>query len=355
VSYPERWAILVDRYLAGDCNREELAELEGLLANDPSLKAYLAHAESLRRAGQEYRLSSPRVRSAFDRLQRTLSTADALDRSLDSGNRPKPKAKSLRRLAGVTGLAAAAALLIWLGHVGLSAIIASPPRGWTFATVRGQRSKIALPDGSRVDLAPESRLTFVSAPGSSRQITLVGQAYFSVVHDSRHKFVVHAGNAIFEDVGTRFLVRAYPGDSAVRVVVAEGAVRLAAAAAAGEYVLHSGMMAWVTRGQHGISVAQVTDTASYLAWTSGRLLFQGTPLLEVVADLSRWYGIDIVITDSALERVRIDGPLPAGDRDDALTILASLAHARLVWHGSTAALVARTGRSAAIGRSGVRP
>src|SRR5581483_7524200 len=152
---------------------------------------------------------------------------------------------------------------------------------------------------------------------------------------------------------TRFLVRAYKSDSAVRVTVTEGAVALTTPSATSEYVLRAGTTALVTR-KAGIAVAQASDSVSYLAWTSGRLIFDDTPLPEVVADLSRWYGIDVIIADSSLQHVRIYGSLPAAYRDDALAILASLAHARLVRHGSTAALVAMSAHSVSVDPSVVR-
>ncbi len=55
---------------------------------------------------------------------------------------------------------------------------------------------------------------------------LQGQAYFVVTHDAAHPFVVRTDRLIVRDLGTRFVVRAYPGDSAQNVVVAEGLVSL---------------------------------------------------------------------------------------------------------------------------------
>ncbi len=55
---------------------------------------------------------------------------------------------------------------------------------------------------------------------------LEGEGYFEVTHDARRPFRVHAGDALTEDLGTRFVVRAYPELAAVDVAVAEGVVSL---------------------------------------------------------------------------------------------------------------------------------
>src|SRR4029078_10409651 len=52
------------------------------------------------------------------------------------------------------------------------------------------------------------------------------EAVFDVVHDERRPFFVFSGNAVTEDLGTRFGIRAYPGDRAVRVLVVQGRLAL---------------------------------------------------------------------------------------------------------------------------------
>src|SRR5262249_20816465 len=93
------------------------------------------------------------------------------------------------------------------------------------ATSIGPRATIALGDGSRVVLGPRSRLSMPEHFGDGpRDVTLDGEAYFTVQHDAAHPFRVHAAGGDIEDVGTRFVVRAYAGEATVRVIVADGQV-----------------------------------------------------------------------------------------------------------------------------------
>ena len=48
-------------------------------------------------------------------------------------------------------------------------------------------------------------------------------------------------------------------------------------------------------------------TADDLAWTTGRLVFRDATVGELVADLRRWYGVELRVTDSALLKRHFTG------------------------------------------------
>jgi len=56
-----------------------------------------------------------------------------------------------------------------------------------------------------------------------------------------------------------------------------------------------------------ITLTPDADVARYTGWREGRLEFQGTPLSQVSRELARWYGVDLVIEDSALQDVPVIG------------------------------------------------
>ena len=188
---------------------------------------------------------------------------------------------------------------------------AEPPR--VYATARAQRAEVRLVDGSRVSLAPESRLTVPAAfDGPRREVTLEGEAYFDVVHDTTRPFAVRAREAVVDDIGTRFAVRAYRSERAVRVVVTHGQVQLRSrsAPAGSGALLDPGMLARIDSAG-ATAVRTGVDTARYVSWRTGRLDFSGTRLGDVAVELGRWYDVDVRLADPALaERrltARVDG------------------------------------------------
>ena len=75
-----------------------------------------------------------------------------------------------------------------------------------------------------------------------------------------------------------------------------------------------------------------------IAWTEGRLSYQLEPLDEVARDLHRWYGLDIVVTDSALARLRITMTLDHATADDVVQRLVETRGVRYHRTGNTVRL-----------------
>ena len=105
------------------------------------------------------------------------------------------------------------------------------------------------------------------------------------------------------------------------MVVSEGEVRLrdARAADSSEVVMHKGMVGRVT-SDGATTVASDIDTDRLTAWTDGTLRFDNTPVTEAVAELARWYDLDVRIADASLARRRVTATL----RDEALSEILDL-------------------------------
>jgi transmembrane sensor len=210
---------------------------------------------------------------------------------------------------------AASILCVSLGFGALHHSQLAPPSSihlaeHSYATTRGERAVINL-DGATVVLGPESVLRISGTYGvHDRTVSLAGHAYFDVTHDPNHPFRVWAGGVLAEDIGTRFDIRDYTSDPAMRLVVADGAVAVhtrrtppdgssGTPAPLASILVTSGMMA--TAGRDGVvRVRSGVGTARYLSWSDGRLSFDNTPLPDVVAELSRWYDLDIRLGDPRL-------------------------------------------------------
>ena len=133
-------------------------------------------------------------------------------------------------------------------------------------------------------LGPDSRLTLGAGYGSGKRETqLSGEAFFQVQHDAAHPFSVRAGSAVVEDLGTAFTVREDGRD--VHVVVESGSVLLRDTTTARSVELKAGDRGALERG--AATVERASATPDDLAWTHGRLVFNGAAMPLVVADLKR--------------------------------------------------------------------
>jgi ferric-dicitrate binding protein FerR (iron transport regulator) len=214
-------------------------------------------------------------------------------------------------------LAAAAVIAAAAGLVGRALLTRGEPSRQATAerviTVPlGEQARFRLPDGSAVLLGAGSTLRHPGAFADRvREVTLEGQAYFMVEHDARRPFRVRAGDLVATDLGTEFLVRAYPEDRRARVVVRSGrvAVRPAQGPDSSQQgrVVRAGELGRL--GADGEPTIEQADTAAYFAWTEGMLVFDGTPLREALPQLSRWYDLDFRLADPALGAIPLSGKL----------------------------------------------
>ncbi len=227
----------------------------------------------------------------------------------------------MRSRWGRVTFAAAAMLVVFAGVKAWQGGDAGVERGQVLATKVGQRDSLTLSDGTRIVLAPGSRLTVAMGfADGDRSVVLEGAAYFDVQHDDAHPFTVHAAGAEIRDIGTRFTVKT-DGIGGVSVSVTHGivAVRELASSTPTAVELHAGDRGVVSAGNVAVTRGAVTDDD--LAWTRGQLNYRDAPLSEVQADLRRWYGINLLVADSALSQLTVTMPV----QQDAARVISTIA------------------------------
>jgi len=90
---------------------------------------------------------------------------------------------------------------------------------------KGQVSKVTLEDGTKVWLNAGTKLSYPKHFASdSRKVTLIGEAYFEVLHLAKKPFIIQSGAVKTVVLGTSFNISAYPDDQKVEVTVLTGKV-----------------------------------------------------------------------------------------------------------------------------------
>ncbi|HWZ59070.1 MAG TPA: FecR domain-containing protein [Gemmatimonadaceae bacterium] len=331
------------RYLAGECTPDEADAVRRWVAADPDRMDLVA---GMRAAFDAAPVTPPRpdIDAMWRRVRRDMDAparrAGGTRRAQEADERPPLRMLTARaprtwwRVAAACAAVVVAAL-VWSTNVYRSS--SNHPAIREVATANGQRATVVLSDGSRVILGVHSRLRTPERFGDGpRDVMLDGEAYFEVRHDAAHPFRVYAAGGVAEDLGTRFAVRAYPGDTAVRVVVAEGRVSLGPLVARGDatpVALGAGQLASLPG--RGAATVRAVDASAYLAWTDGRLVFDGTPLGDALAELGRWYDVDIQLLAPGSAGRPISASFAGEPVDDVLSAVAVTAGLRYVRHGRT--------------------
>lgn len=166
----------------------------------------------------------------------------------------------------------------------------------SISTLKNETKIISLPDSSKVQLLENSTLSYSSLLGSAstRQVTLNGNASFTVVHNNKKPFFLLAGNLTIKDIGTVFSVTM--NDKAIKgcsVKVTEGSVSVQnSRITANETILTRGDEAIYNVGNDKIvlikaAIASVTNRSS--------IEFDNASIAEVLKKLADTYNVKLTI------------------------------------------------------------
>jgi ferric-dicitrate binding protein FerR (iron transport regulator) len=165
------------------------------------------------------------------------------------------------------------------------------------ATVSAQIGNLTLDDGTKVKLAPESKLTVPKGFGPEmRAVKLEGMAAFDVAPGMEQPFNIMAGNTWVVATGTAFTVSNYPGDSAVTVVVSSGMVKVGKGKHTHDVPAGSALVANDTSARAATPAER--DAAD--AWRTGTLVVTDKPLSQALSTMKRWYSLMILAPNQAL-------------------------------------------------------
>lgn len=190
-----------------------------------------------------------------------------------------------------------------------------------YTTELGEQRDITLSDGSIIHLDTASKVA-VAMSGGRRDVYLrEGRARFNVAHDYDRPFLVQAGDARVQALGTVFDVGWTAGGVGVDLFQGAVEVRREGQSSIQPVRLSPGDHVQISASAGPLQVVRF-DPVSRWSWTSGRLLFDGAPLTQVAAEINRYETRKLIISDSGARRFR--GELKAGDLEGSATILAAL-------------------------------
>jgi len=162
--------------------------------------------------------------------------------------------------------------------------------------------QVELPEGSKVSLNLDSRLTYSKKfQSDTREVELKGEAFFEVARDTIRPFVIRAGDVYVEVLGTSFNVKAYENDDHIEVTVEKGKVAVYRVDDADDRVI-------LVRGEKAVFkksgealLAMENENINYKSWKTKRIIFEDTPMSEVVRIVNEIYHADLQIASPALK------------------------------------------------------
>ena len=206
------------------------------------------------------------------------------------------------------------------------------PSGELYAAVDTAR-RIALADGSIVQLDIGSEMRVELTPHERRIDLDRGRALFEVAHDSTRPFSVSAARSRTTALGTRFQVQ--NDADTVTVTLSEGSVAVEGRGSRDPHRerLEPGDQLRIGPERNGSWSRRRVDSEVVTSWSHGRLVFRGTPLSEALTEINRYSRVQVHLGDPDLGRLLVSGNFIPGDNRSIASAIASVLPLRPIESG----------------------
>jgi len=285
---------LISKYFNDECTQDEISSVLDWCNESEENKREFIHLKKVwiisDRKNDEY-ISS--------------SAPNIWNNILESISRETPKTYTKRSVIYYAAISAAAAIILifclnifinnntWGGNVEYA----------DFYMPRGERGQLFLPDGTKVWLNSDSKLTFGNDFNSeNRTVILDGEAYFDVAKSDKHKFIVKTTSVDVKVHGTAFNVTAYAQTGVVDVSLQRGSVSVYKSGSDTELAsLVPNQRISINKTSYLADIKSFTDDSD-ISWTFEELIFEHAPLKEVFSKMGNWYGVNIAVASSPLHQ-----------------------------------------------------
>jgi len=208
----------------------------------------------------------------------------------------------------------------------------------------GARSQFELPDGTRGSLNNGSRIKYpVKFYGSTREVELVGEAFFDVYHDKNKPFIINTTGLDVKVLGTRLNVYSYDDERYQEFTLESGIIELIkkennqemsiVSLKPGQHVIYrfekdkvdigieksaesiiindkeelEGYLSKMKAGQStiyemkdGNVEIKFDETEYYTSWKDGKLVLRNDPMINLLKRIERWYNVKFNVMDESI-------------------------------------------------------
>ena len=184
----------------------------------------------------------------------------------------------------------------------------------TISVPKGNKSEIVLPDGSKIWLNNNSKLTYPKNFNQSvRQVELIGEGYFEIQRNVKVPFIVKTSDISIKVLGTKFNISAYPNDKFIETTLISGKVTVQSNENP-EVIstLNPGESMTFDKLNNRAAIASV-DTKFYTYWMKGEFVFKDERFETLAKRIERIYNVEITFDDPTLKEKTYTGDFKVDD------------------------------------------
>lgn len=326
------WGLMA-RCAFNEATNEERDLLQQYLHENPHLQQQYAWLLQILESKQEFdsQHKEPEIRT----VQRILEKAS---------REQEHNVLRIRKIRAKRVWAAAASVLIIIGlgyFLKLGSGEREPITRPIVTNAAPMTDPVMLADGSKVWLNSDSKLFFESDfNGATREVRLVGEAFFDIVRDTLRPFIVHVNELNINVLGTAFNVKSYEEDTEIQTTLYRGLIKVAKDK---DDRFHPIMMYPNQKivipkkvlTKEYISVLNNVDVISLIsvdstiqeeervetAWIYGRIDFKSESLEQIARKMARRYKVKFVFEDDAVKQLSFTGSFKNESLEAALRAL----------------------------------
>ncbi len=302
---------LLPRYMEGTLDEDQVRQVEVWLAASPKHRQIAADMARAYRGFDDLYIvghtdTESALRNVSARIRRTRLTVVI---------------RRLERAAAVLFIP----LLLSAGILFYQAFHTNPAEMLSVATNPGMTATALLPDGTKVTLNSNSKLTYPARfDGDERPVNLSGEAYFEVTKKQRQPFIVNTPyHAQVKVYGTHFNVEIDEEARQIISTLAEGSIGLNYRTASHRWdertILPGQQIVYSIDRQNAVVRNAEVDVAT--AWKDGKLIFRNTPVKAVLHSLGKRFDVKFVVRNPRVYRNSFTGTLDHQRLDRILEIL----------------------------------
>jgi len=268
---------IIAKYIKGGCSDQDIFQVENWKELD------IKHKESLE--------MSKKILERDKRNNFNPDTEKALEKVLNR----LPAQKIPDKKMNTVWYKVAGMIILLIGAIYLTLRYSDKQKiiQLTYYQNKYDKENIKLPDGSIIWMRKGSYILYPSKfIRGDRKIEFKGEGYFEVVGDKKNPFIVEAEGTITRVTGTKFSLNTAGDDSLISLILEEGLVEFAPAAAndAEFKSLLPGEKLSYSKSNQTIRVQKNQDM-NYLSWKTKSYKFNNNTLDEIIQGIETLYDV----------------------------------------------------------------
>lgn len=333
------------RVLGDEADADDRAELKLLLDSNPILKQHYQRMAKIWHLNSAMPPATQPSDNFGQNLQKIIQKGNEEYSILNKSLCYQPQ-KRFRSYLKYAAAVAVISISVWFYIAKIAATAVGRQKMITVAN--GKMLKVILPDGTLVWLNAGSKLFYPHHfNGKIRKVRLIGEAFFDVVKDKEHPFIVSTPMFNLKVLGTAFNVSAYPNDLSAEAALVRGKIEVTLIKEPDKRIILVPSEKLTVKNSYSNgktdqkTIAGKTESLPLIAltnmhlslkdtlpsevlWIENKLVFDEEPFENIARKMERRYDVKILFRNEEIKKVTFTGKFKNESIEKALQSLQSI-------------------------------